>query len=153
MQTYINQLLADLENAKTNQPPKVDYKLLYPEHPANDPLYEGMMDYMMEWDHAPEWTMNDLFGIDAVVFPPIEKLNGEQTEQLVQGILELWASFNIGADILIRASLSDEFSIANGKYFDNDIGMFSSPHLDALDINKCEKLVLVMENILLKLIK
>lgn len=100
MQTYITQLLTDLKTAQTNQPPKVDYKLLYPDHPASNPQYEGVMDYMIEWDHAPEWTMNDLFGIDAVVFPPIEKLNGEQTEQLVQGILELWASSNICADIL-----------------------------------------------------
>jgi NAD(P)-dependent dehydrogenase (short-subunit alcohol dehydrogenase family) len=39
----------------------------------------------------------------------------------------------IGADILIRAALSDEFASASGAYFDNDIGQFGQPHRDALD--------------------
>ena len=42
----------------------------------------------------------------------------------------------IGADILVRAALSDEFENANGLYFDNDAGKFSDPHLDALDPEK-----------------
>ncbi|MES9868199.1 MAG: SDR family NAD(P)-dependent oxidoreductase [Sedimenticola sp.] len=33
----------------------------------------------------------------------------------------------IGADILIRAALSEEFASASGKYFDNDSGRFASP--------------------------
>lgn len=40
---------------------------------------------------------------------------------------------SIGADILIKAAISDEFSKANGQYFDNDSGRFSDPHPDALD--------------------
>ncbi|MEQ8823204.1 MAG: SDR family NAD(P)-dependent oxidoreductase [Filomicrobium sp.] len=47
----------------------------------------------------------------------------------------------IGADILTRAALSDEFADANGKYFDNDSGRFADPHPDALDTEKCEQLV------------
>lgn len=39
----------------------------------------------------------------------------------------------IGADILVRSALSDEFSQAFGLYFDNDIGRFSDPHPDALN--------------------
>lgn len=39
----------------------------------------------------------------------------------------------IGVDILVRATLSDEFSDASGLYFDNDKGAFSAPHADALD--------------------
>ncbi len=58
---------------------------------------------------------------------------------------------NIGADILMRASLSDEFSHASGLYFDNDIGDFSSPHPDGLDLKKCEALVVAMEKILVEL--
>lgn len=37
----------------------------------------------------------------------------------------------IGVDILIRASLSDEFLGRSGQYFDNDAGVFSPPHADA----------------------
>lgn len=46
----------------------------------------------------------------------------------------------IGADILIRAALSEEFSQAYGLYFDNDIGRFANPHPDALNgsiVNEC----------------
>ncbi len=35
---------------------------------------------------------------------------------------------NIGADILVRAALTDEFGAASGKYFDNDSGVFADPH-------------------------
>lgn len=40
---------------------------------------------------------------------------------------------NIGADILCRAALSDEFGDANGKYYDNDSHRFADPHPDALN--------------------
>ncbi|WP_372882808.1 SDR family NAD(P)-dependent oxidoreductase [Psychromonas sp.] len=54
----------------------------------------------------------------------------------------------IGADILCRAALSDEFATASGKYFDNDSGRFTAPHPDALDSAKNKKLVAVIEKIL-----
>lgn len=55
---------------------------------------------------------------------------------------------NIGADILVRTSLSEEFSNASGLYFDNDIGELSSPHPDGLDVKKCAALVVAMERYL-----
>jgi len=54
----------------------------------------------------------------------------------------------IGADILCRAALTDEFAAASGQYFDNDIGQFASPHPDALNPQKCEATVRVIEGIL-----
>ena len=39
----------------------------------------------------------------------------------------------IGADILRRAALSDEFAEASGRYFDNDRGRFAQPHAAAQD--------------------
>lgn len=57
---------------------------------------------------------------------------------------------SIGADILCRAALSDEFAMASGQYYDNDIGQFASPHEDALDANKNRALVSSIENILTK---
>ncbi len=59
---------------------------------------------------------------------------------------------NIGADIIIRAALSDEFSTASGKYFDNDAGQFASPHADALDYLKQEEVVRVIEEVLAELV-
>ncbi len=54
----------------------------------------------------------------------------------------------IGAEILCRAALSDEFAAASGEYFDNDSGQFASPHPDALDSRKAQKIVRVIETIL-----
>ncbi|MEQ3626443.1 MAG: SDR family NAD(P)-dependent oxidoreductase [Celeribacter sp.] len=39
----------------------------------------------------------------------------------------------IGADILRRAALSEEFANASGRYFDNDSGRFAQPHAAAQD--------------------
>ena len=55
---------------------------------------------------------------------------------------------DIGAKILIRAALSDEFATASGKYFDNDSGQFASPHPDALDPQKTAEIVRVIESVL-----
>jgi hypothetical protein len=54
----------------------------------------------------------------------------------------------IGAQILCRAAVSDEFAAASGCYFDNDSGQFTSPHPDALNPEKSEEIVRVMETIL-----
>lgn len=54
----------------------------------------------------------------------------------------------IGADILYRASISEEFSDAGGKYFDNDHGIFASPHPDALDLKKCQNIVQTVQSII-----
>lgn len=58
------------------------------------------------------------------------------------------ADLSIGANILARAALSDEFKNAHGRYFDNDIGQFSNPHNDALDMEKCKNVVKTIEEIL-----
>ncbi|MGB5620166.1 MAG: SDR family NAD(P)-dependent oxidoreductase [Desulfobacterales bacterium] len=54
----------------------------------------------------------------------------------------------IGAEILTRAALADEFAAASGQYFDNDLGQFASPHPDALNPQKSEKIVRVIEAVL-----
>ncbi|MGI9535992.1 MAG: SDR family NAD(P)-dependent oxidoreductase [Desulfocapsaceae bacterium] len=59
----------------------------------------------------------------------------------------------IGADILCRVSLSEEFAAASGRYFDNDTGQFASPHPDALDPSKCEEIVHVIEAVMAQLTK
>ncbi|CAM2011697.1 SDR family NAD(P)-dependent oxidoreductase [Acanthopleuribacter pedis] len=41
----------------------------------------------------------------------------------------------IGADILTRAALSDEFADASGRYYDNDHQRFAPAHADASDPN------------------
>ena len=61
------------------------------------------------------------------------------------------ADLRIGADILCRAALSDEFASASGKYFDNDVGRFASPHPDALDARKTGEVVAALDKLLVGL--
>ncbi|WP_340588858.1 SDR family NAD(P)-dependent oxidoreductase [Erythrobacter alti] len=55
---------------------------------------------------------------------------------------------SIGADILARAALGDEFADASGRYYDNDRKAFSQPHPDALDPAKNKALVQAIEEFL-----
>ncbi|MEM7198987.1 MAG: SDR family NAD(P)-dependent oxidoreductase [Planctomycetota bacterium] len=54
----------------------------------------------------------------------------------------------IGAEILRRAVLTDEFATASGQYFDNDSGQFAAPHPDAMDPKKCQDVVDAVESVL-----
>lgn len=54
----------------------------------------------------------------------------------------------IGAEILCRAALDDDFAAASAQYFDNDSGQFTPPHGDALDPQKTEDVVHRIEAIL-----
>ena len=55
---------------------------------------------------------------------------------------------NIGVGILYKAALSDNFIDANGKYFDNDIGKFTSPHPDGENLEKSKRVMETLEYIL-----
>jgi NAD(P)-dependent dehydrogenase (short-subunit alcohol dehydrogenase family) len=46
------------------------------------------------------------------------------------------SDLSIGADILYRAAMSDEFVDASGKYYDNDNKRFAPPQADAMDAAK-----------------
>ena len=60
-------------------------------------------------------------------------------------------SLKIGADVLVKAALSDAFSSASGKYFDNDYGQFRSPHPDAFNQRKTQDLTEEIESIISKI--
>ena len=60
---------------------------------------------------------------------------------------------SIGAEILTRAALADEFATASGQYFDNDSGRFASPHADALDPRKSQEIVRVIEAVLAEIVQ
>ncbi len=57
-------------------------------------------------------------------------------------------SLSIGADVLTRAALSEEFAHASGHYFDNDKGRFAPPHPDALNGQKCAAVADVIEELI-----
>lgn len=55
----------------------------------------------------------------------------------------------IGADILARAAVSDEFSNASGKYYDNDEGHFGPPHKHAVDAARVAGMMKMMDGFLI----
>lgn len=57
---------------------------------------------------------------------------------------------SIGADILVRASLSDEFEGRSGEYFNNDAGRFGPPHPEAMDGAKVTSVVAAVEDVIAK---
>lgn len=54
----------------------------------------------------------------------------------------------IGADILYRAALSDEFDGHSGDYFDNDSGRFAPPHPDGLNDDKSAAVIAAIKSAL-----
>lgn len=63
-------------------------------------------------------------------------------------ILITGATDGIGAEILTRAALADDFADASGQYFDNDEGRFAPHHSDALDPEKVQDFMDVMNTAL-----
>jgi NAD(P)-dependent dehydrogenase (short-subunit alcohol dehydrogenase family) len=59
---------------------------------------------------------------------------------------------NIGADILVRAALSADFSNASGMHFDNDRGEFAAPHQAANDGQHVEAVMATISDITQKFI-
>jgi len=70
------------------------------------------------------------------------------TKMVKEGFGVAGKDIRIGAGILVRAALSDEFADASGEYFDNDRGQFRPPHPDALDPRKSAELVRAIETVL-----
>jgi NAD(P)-dependent dehydrogenase (short-subunit alcohol dehydrogenase family) len=73
------------------------------------------------------------------------------TKMVTEGFGMAGNDIRIGSDILLRAALSEEFAEASGLYFDNDKRRFASPHRDALDQKKTERIVDVIETVLAKI--
>ncbi len=59
-----------------------------------------------------------------------------------------WSPADKGADILYELAVSDKHQDSNGKYFDNDQGIFSDAHQDAYDQEKINVLLSETEKIL-----
>ena len=59
---------------------------------------------------------------------------------------------NIGADILVKASISKDFIPQTGMYFDNDKGVFSTPHQAAKNLEHIKDVMNILNEISSKLI-
>ena len=96
------------------------------------------------WSHSLAQSIKD----DGPVIIAVNPGSLLGTKMVKEGFGMAGKDINIGADILTRLALDDEFENASGKYFDNDSGQFSSPHPDALNPLKSEEIVRVIEAII-----
>jgi NAD(P)-dependent dehydrogenase (short-subunit alcohol dehydrogenase family) len=96
------------------------------------------------WSRSMALSLKD--GGPAIIAVNPRSMLGSKMVKEAYGVIG--GDLRIGAEILTRASLSDEFAAASGRYFDNDSGQFASPHPDALDSQKCEEIIRVIEAIL-----
>ena len=90
-------------------------------------------------------VMADSHEDKGVVFVAINPGSLLATKMVKEGFNMAGNDIHIGSDILIRAALSDEFVEASGLYFDNDKGRFAQPHPDALNSQKCQEVIKVIE--------
>ena len=96
------------------------------------------------WSHA----MATRIGDDGPVVVAVNPGSLLGTKMVKQAFGMDGADVGIGADVLVRAALSDEFGDATGQYFDNDKGLFSMPHPDAVHPTKPEEIISVIEAVL-----
>ena len=96
------------------------------------------------WSHSMALALKD--GGPAIVAVNPGSLLGSKMVKEAFGIAG--GDIRIGADILTRAALSEEFETASGQYFDNDSGRFASPHPDALNPQKSEQILHAIEKVL-----
>ena len=93
-------------------------------------------------------TMAHLHKNRALLFVAVNPGSLLATKMVKEGFGMAGNDIRVGSDVIVRAALADEFAEASGLYFDNDKGRFASPHPDALDQKKTERVVRVIETVL-----
>ena len=92
MQKYVTQLLETLQEAYGNRlAPR------YMELPEDMECLRDIIDMEMSLEEE-EQTLENIFGVPQIYFPPEDRLSDEQVRQLIQGILDLWQVFHYEAD-------------------------------------------------------
>lgn len=94
------------------------------------------------------FQLADALGSDATAIIAVNPASFLGSKMVKQAYGADGKDLGIGADILTRAALSDEFAKGTGRYFDNDIGVWAQPHPDALNSGKNDALVKAMDELL-----
>lgn len=89
------------------------------------------------------WTRHlaDQLGPDGPVAVAVNPGSLLATKMVRDGFGVAGSDVGIGADIVVRAAVAEEFAEATGSYFDNDARQFAAPHPDALDATKVDAVV------------
>ncbi len=90
-------------------------------------------------------------GVQSPLFVSVNPKSFLGTAMVRQAYGVQGSDVRVGADILCRAALSEEFSRANGAYYDNDIARFSQPHPAARDLQQCQALLAAMDDLITKI--
>ena len=101
------------------------------------------------WSHALALAYKD----DGPVFIAVNPGSLLGTKMVKEAFRVAGKDIRIGAEILTRLALEEEFASASGQYFDNDAGRFAAPHPDALNPQKCEEIARFIEAVLEKIIQ
>ena len=92
MQKYVNQLVEILKEAQQNRPsPR------YLELPEDMECLRDVIDLEMSLKED-EKTMESIFGVPKIYFPPEDRLSDKQVSQLIESIIELWQVFHYEAN-------------------------------------------------------
>jgi len=127
MQNYLAQLIADIQQAAKNLPPKPYYDI--------PPEAEGI-EYVIEWENALAKPMQEWFGIAKENFPPPEKLTDDQLAMMVDELLKLWDAWRF--EPILPENLPDEIAYkALTGFFDKPVAWVSEGELqlELCDLN------------------
>ena len=89
---------------------------------------------------------------DGPIFVTINPGSLLATKMVKEGFGINGNNINIGADILVKASISKDFIPQTGMYFDNDKGVFSTPHQAAKNLEHIKDVMNILNEISSKLI-
>lgn len=95
--------------------------------------YSDMAAYSMSKLAITSWTRQMALAHDDKVFVSVNPASLLGTKMVKEGFGIDGSDIAVGADIICRAAVSEEFRAANGLYYDNDAKCFAPPHQDALD--------------------
>lgn len=130
--------------ASAAQAPLAADELRYPSSLPDNLVYAKSKLALMMWTRH----LSDTLAAQGPVFVSINPKSLLASKMVKEAYGIAGSNIQEGADILVRAALSDEFSSATGLYFDNDISRFAQPHPDALDTAKNADIANTIEQIL-----
>lgn len=103
MENYIKMLIEMLDEAKERRPQPIDTALL-----EQQDWFQHMQQEESEMFN-PSRTMEQIFGIDRMYFPPETKLTNEQVTILYNAICDLWTTYNYAADFRVTTPVRQRY--------------------------------------------
>lgn len=109
MQTYINQLLEDMENAQRSGDTFVEKNF------SHASSIEDEFAEIERWlNNDPVHPFSYYCGLEKEQFPPAEMLSKKQMQQISKAFLSLLHSWNLGADFPKKFPLTNKYTLLTG---------------------------------------